>query len=279
MGVIKQAIKSAGTEMDFLTEAARVIQSLSEKIVLTDSSIPEMYAESNDGYSGKPFLEFTVGGVYRLTLTRPYALTRKTSAETAGKYAGLYALDAVYAVGAYATRIEHIATGTALENGSQNYGLKFSTGTYYAGNKTVREWRAAAISNAKALVLQLSPYNRNLVDASAMADVMLIADSSTHAFRARLSKYNTYSQWDDTGYILDDTTQATAVNRLPYYRDSTDETKISRIQSKVLADTSSAKVFQTSYLHDVSTFNVVNRRITIAGQSYYVIDSNTLLPL
>lgn len=279
MGVIKQAIRSAGTEMDFLTEAARVIQSLSEKIVLTDSSIPEMYAESNDGYSGKPFLEFTVGGVYRLTLTRPYALTRKTSAETSGDYVGLYGLDAVYAVGAYETRIEHIATGTALENTNQNQGMKFYFGSAYANAKTVREWRAAAISNAKALVLQLSPYNRNLVDASAMADVMLIADSSTHAFRARLSQNNSYNAWNDTGYILDDTTQATAVNRLPYYRDSTDETKISRIQSKVLADTSSAKVFQTSYLHDVSTFNVVNRRITIAGQSYYVIDSNTLLPL
>ena len=278
MGVNKQAIRSAGTEMDFLTEAARVIQSLSEKIVLTDSSIPEAYAESNDGYSGKPFLEFTVGGVYRLTLTRPYALTRNTSAETSGDHVGLYGLGG-NAVGAYATRIEHIATGTALENGSQNYGLKFSTGTYYACNKTVREWRAAAISNAKALVLQLSPYNRNLVDASAMADVMLIADSSTHAFRARLSQNNNYNAWNDTGYILDDTTQATAVNRMPYYRDSTDETKISRIQSKVLADTSSAKVFQTSYLHDVSTFNVVNRRITISGQSYYVIDSNTLVPL
>lgn len=277
MGVIKQAIRSAGTEMDFLTEAARVIQSLSEKIVLTDSSIPEMYAESNDGYSGKPFLKFTVGGVYRLTLTRPYALTRKTSAETSGKYTGLYALSGD-AVGAYATRIEHIATGTALENPNQNYGLKFSAGTYYAG-KTVREWRAAVISNSKVMILQLSPYNRNLVDASAMADVMLIADSSTHAFRARLSKSNSYSMWDDTGYILDDTTLATAVNRMPYYRDSTDETKISRIQSKALADTSSAKVFQTSYLHDVSTFNVVNRRITIAGQSYYVIDSNTLVPL
>lgn len=264
--------------MDFLTEAARVIQSLSDKIVLTDSSIPEAYADNNDGYSDKPFLKFTVGGVYRLTLTRPYVLTRKTSAETSGEYAGLYALGG-NAVGAYETRIEHIATGTALENTNQNYGMKFYFGTAYANAKKVREWRAAAISNAKVLVLQLSPYNRNLVDASAMADVMLIADSSTHAFRARLSKYNTYSMWDDTGYILDDTTQATAVNRLPYYRDSTDETKISRIQSKVLADTSSAKVFQTSYLHDVSTFNVVNRRITIAGQSYYVIDSNTLLPL
>lgn len=278
MGVIKQAIRSAGTEMDFLTEAARVIQSLSDKIVLTDSSIPEAYAESNDGYSGKPFLEFTVGGVYRLTLTRPYELTRKTSAETSGKYAGLYGLGGS-AVGAYETRIEHIATGTALENTNQNQGMKFYFGSAYANAKTVREWRAAAISNAKALVLQLSPYNRNLVDASAMADVMLIEDSSTHAFRARLSINNAYNIWDDTGYILDDTTQATAVNRLPYYRDSTDETKISRIQSKVLADTSSAKVFQTSYLHDVSTFNVVNRRITIAGQSYYVIDSNTLLPL
>ena len=278
MGVIKQAIRSAGTEMDFLTEAARVIQSLSEKIVLTDSSIPEMYAESNDGYSGKPFLKFTVGGVYRLTLTRPYALTRSTSAVTSGEYAGLYALGGDGA-GAYHTRIEHIATGTALENTSQNYGLKFYFGTAYAHVETVREWRAAAISNAKVLVLQLSPYNRNLVDASAMADVMLIADSSTHAFRARLSQNYSYNAWNDTGYILDDTTQATAVNRLPYYRDSTDETKISRIQSKVLADTSSAKVFQTSYLHDVSTFNVVNRRVTIAGQSYYVIDSNTLLPL
>lgn len=278
MGVIKQAIRSAGTEMDFLTEAARVIQSLSEKIVLTDSSIPEMYAESNDGYSGKPFIEFTVGGVYRLTLTRPYALTRSRSAIASGEYAGLYMLGGD-AVGAYCTRIEHIATGTALENTNQNYGMKFYFGTAYANAKTVREWRAAAISNAKALVLQLSPYNRNLVDASAMADVMLIADSSTHAFRARLSQNNSYNAWNDTGYILDDTTQATAVNRLPYYRDSTDETKISRIQSKVLADTSSAKVFQTSYLHDVSTFNVVNRRITIAGQSYYVIDSNTLLPL
>lgn len=278
MGVIKQAIRSAGTEMDFLTEAARVIQSLSEKIVLTDSSIPEVYADNNDGYSGKPFLEFTVGGVYRLTLTRPRELTRNRSAETSGEYAGLYGLGG-NGVGAYETRIEHIATGTALENTNQNNGLKFSTGTYYAGNKTVREWRAAAISNVKTLVLQLSPYNRNLVDASAMADVMLIADSSTHAFRARLSINNAYNIWNDTGYILDDTTQATAVNRLPYYRDSTDETKISRIQSKVLADTSSAKVFQTSYLHDVSTFNVVNRRITIAGQSYYVIDSNTLLPL
>lgn len=278
MGVIKQAIRSAGTEMDFLTEAARVIQSLSDKIVLTDSSIPEMYAESNDGYSGKPFLEFTVGGVYRLTLTRPYALTRNKSAETAGKYVGLYGLGGD-AVGAYATRIEHIATGTALENGSQNYGLKFYFGTAYAHVEMVREWRAAVISNSKVLILQLSPYNRNLVDASAMADVMLIADSSTHAFRARLSQNNNYNAWNDTGYILDDATQATAVNRMPYYRDSTDETKISRIQSKVLADTSSANVFQTSYLHDVSTFNVVNRRITIAGQSYYVIDSNTLVPL
>lgn len=278
MGVIKQAIRSAGNEMDFLTEAARVIQSLSDKIVLTDSSIPEMYAESNDGYSGKPFLEFTVGGVYRLTLTRPYALTRKTSAETSGEYAGTYGLSG-NAVSAYETRIEHIATGTALENTSQNYGLKFSVGTPYMHIKTVREWRAAVISNAKVLVLQLSPYNRNLVDASAMADVMLIADSSTHASRARLSQNNSYNAWNDTGYILDDNTQATAVNRMPYYRDSTDETKISRIQSKVLADTSSAKVFQTSYLHDVSTFNVVNRRVTIAGQSYYVIDSNTLLPL
>lgn len=278
MGVIKQAIRSAGTEMDFLTEAARVIQSLSEKIVLTDSSIPEVYADNNDGYSDKPFLKFTVGGVYRLILTRPYVLTRNRSAETSGDYVGLYGLGGS-AVSAYETRIEHIATGTALENPNQNYGLKFSTGTYYAGNKTVREWRAAVISNSKVMILQISPYNRNLVDASAMADVMLIADSSTHAFRARLSKSNSYSMWDDTGYILDDTTQATAVNRLPYYRDSTDETKISRIQSKVLADTSSAKVFQTSYLHDVSTFNVVNRRITIAGQSYYVIDSNTLLPL
>ena len=278
MGVIKQAIRSAGNEMDFLTEAARVIQSLSEKIVLTDSSIPEVYAESNDGYSGKPFLKFTVGGVYRLTLTRPHALTRSTSAIVSGEHAGLYGLGGD-AVGAYLTRIEHIATGTALENTNQNYGMKFYFGTAYADAKTVREWRAAAISNAKALVLQLSPYNRNLVDASAMADVMLIADSSTHAFRARLSINNAYNIWNDTGYILDDTTQATAVNRLPYYRDSTDETKISRIQSKVLADTSSAKVFQTSYLHDVSTFNVVNRRITISGQSYYVIDSNTLLPL
>lgn len=279
MGVIKQTIRSAGTEMDFLTEAARVIQSLSEEIVLTDRSIPEVYADNNDGYSGKPFLEFTVGGVYRLTLTRPYALTRNTSAEASGDYAGLYALSCNYAIGAYETRIEHIAAETALENASQNFGMKFYFGTAYVHNKVIREWRAAAISNAKALVLQLSPYNRNLVDASAMADVMLIADSSTHAFRARLSKQNTYSMWDDTEYILDDTTKATAVNRLPYYRDSTDETKISRIQSKVLADTSSANVFQTSYLHDVSTFNVVNRRITIAGQSYYVIDSNTLLPL
>lgn len=278
MGVIKQAIRSAGTEMDFLTEAARVIQSLSDKIVLTDSSIPEAYAESNDGYSGKPFLEFTVGGVYRLTLTRPYALTRSTSAETSGDYVGLYGLGG-NAVGAYETRIEHIATGTALENTNQNYGMKFYFGTAYANAKKVREWRAAAISNAKVLVLQLSPYNRNLVDASAMADVTLIADSSTHAFRARLSQNGSYNAWNDTGYILDDTTQATAVNRMPYYRDSTDETKISRIQSKVLADTSSAKVFQTSYLHDVSTFNVVNRRITIAGRSYYVIDSNTLVPL
>ena len=279
MGVIKQAIRSAGTEMDFLTEAARVIQSLSEKIVLTDSSIPEVYAESNDGYSGKPFLKFTVGGVYRLTLTRPRALTRSTSAVTSGEYAGAYGLSGD-AVGAYETRIEHIATGTALENTNPtNYGLKFSVGTHYVHIKTVREWRAAVISNSKVLILQISPYNRNLVDASAMADVMLIADSSTHAFRARLSQNNNYNAWNDTGYILDDTTQATAVNRLPYYRDSTDETKISRIQSKVLADTSSAKVFQTSYLHDVSTFNVVNRRITIAGQSYYVIDSNTLLPL
>lgn len=278
MGVIKQAIRSAGTEMDFLTEAARVIQSLSEKIVLTDSSIPEAYADNNDGYSDKPFLKFTVGGVYRLTLTRPYALTRSTSAEMSGDYVGLYGLGG-NAVGAYETRIEHIATGTALENTNQNYGMKFYFGTAHANAKKVREWRAAAISNAKALVLQLSPYNRNLVDASAMADVMLIADSSTHAFRARLSINNTYNIWNDTGYILDDTTHATDVNRLPYYRDSTDETKISRIQSKVLADTSSAKVFQTSYLHDVSTFNVVNRRITIAGQSYYVIDSNTLLPL
>lgn len=278
MGVIKQAIRSAGTEMDFLTEAARVIQSLSEKIVLTDSSIPEVYADNDDGYSGKPFLEFTVGGVYRLTLTRPYVLTRNRSAETSGEYAGAYGLSGS-AAGAYETRIEHIATGTALENTSQNYGLKFYFGTAYVHVEMVREWRAAAISNVKTLVLQLSPYNRNLVDASAMADVMLIADSSTHAFRARLSQNNNYNAWNDTGYILDDTTQATAVNRMPYYRDSTDETKISRIQSKALADTSSAKVFQTSYLHDVSTFNVVNRRITIAGQSYYVIDSNTLLPL
>ena len=278
MGVIKQAIRSAGTEMDFLTEAARVIQSLSDKIVLTDSSIPEMYADNNDGYSDKPFLKFTVGGVYRLTLTRPYALTRSTSAIASGEHAGLYGLGGD-AVGAYWTRIEHIATGTALENTNQNNGMKFYFGTAYAHVETVREWRAAAISNAKVLVLQLSPYNRNLVDASAMADVMLIEDSSTHAFRARLSINNAYNIWNDTGYILDDTTQATAVNRLPYYRDSTDETKISRIQSKVLADTSSAKVFQTSYLHDVSTFNVVNRRITIAGQSYYVIDSNTLVPL
>lgn len=278
MGVIKQAIRSAGTEMDFLTEAARVIQSLSEKIVLTDSSIPEAYADNNDGYSDKPFLKFTVDGVYRLTLTRPYVLTRNSSAETSGDYVGLYGLGGD-AVGNYETRIEHITTGTTLENTSRNYGMKFYFGSAYANAKTVREWRAAAISNAKVLVLQLSPYNRNLVDASAMADVMLIADSSTHAFRARLSKNNDYSQWNDTGYILDDTTQATAVNRMPYYRDSTDETKISRIQSKVLADTSSANVFQTSYLHDVSTFNVVNRRITISGQSYYVIDSNTLLPL
>lgn len=276
MGVIKQAIRSAGNEMDFLTEAARVIQSLSEKIVLTDSSIPEMYAESNDGYSGKPFLKFTVGGVYRLTLTRPRELTRSSSPSAV---TGAYGLSGD-AVGSYETRIEHIATGTALENTNPtNYGLKFSVGTHYVHIKTVREWRAAVISNSKVMILQLSPYNRNLVDASAMADVMLIADSSTHAFRARLSKSNAYNIWDDTGYILDDTTQATAVNRLPYYRDSTDETKISRIQSKVLADTSSAKVFQTSYLHDVSTFNVVNRRITIAGQSYYVIDSNTLVPL
>lgn len=278
MGVIKQAIRSAGTEMDFLTEAARVIQSLSEKIVLTDSSIPEMYAESNDGYSGKPFLEFTVGGIYRLTLTRPRELTRSTSAVATGEHAGEYGISGD-AVGTYDTRIEHIATGTALGNASQNYGLKFYFGTAYAHVKMVREWRAAVISNSKVLILQLSPYNRNLVDASAMADVLLIADSSTHAFRARLSQNNSYNAWNDTGYILDDTTHATAVNRLPYYRDSTDETKISRIQSKVLADTSSAKVFQTSYLHDVSTFNVVNRRITIAGQSYYVIDSNTLLPL
>lgn len=276
MGVIKQAIRSAGDEMDFLTEAARVIQSLSEKIVLTDSSIPEMYADNNDGYSGKPFLEFTVGGVYRLTLTRPRELTRSSSPSAV---TGAYGLSGD-AVGAYNTRIEHIATGTALENtGLTNYGLKFSVGVHYVHIKTVREWRAAVISNSKVMILQLSPYNRNLVDASAMADVMLIADSSTHAFRARLSQNNSYNAWNDTGYILDDTTQATAVNRMPYYRDSTDETKISRIQSKVLADTSSAKVFQTSYLHDVSTFNVVNRRITIAGQSYYVIDSNTLMPL
>lgn len=278
MGVIKQAIRSAGTEMDFLTEAARVIQSLSDKIVLTDSSIPEVYADNNDGYSGKPFLEFTVGGVYKLTLSRTQTLTRSSSPIGTGGHAGKYGLSGT-AVGHYAIEIIHIPTGTTLTNVGSNYGLKFCVGVEYAHVEKVREWRVGMVKNAKALVVQLSPYNRSLIDADVMADIMLITDNGTHVFRGRLSTTSGYTYYADTGYLLDDQSTVTAVNRLPYYRDQTDESKIGMIGSKVFTDVTSSCVLTTDALIDVSTLSVLNRRITINGQTHYVLNANTIMPI
>lgn len=282
MSIYKGAVRSAGNEMDFLTAFDTAFRAIDSSIDPTSSSVPEMYASTADGYSGKPYLEYTVGGVYKLTLSRTRTLTRSSS-----PIAGKYPLSGD-GVGHYAIEIVHIPSGTTLTNGSANYGLKFNPGTNYATDKVVREWRVGLVKNAKALVVQLSPYNRSLVDADAMADLMLITDSSTHVFRGRLSKTNSYSSYTETDYLLDDHSSAKAVNRLLYYRDGTDESKISMIGSKVFTDVSvsnvqnsamPARVFATDALIDCSTLSVLNRRIVINGQTHYVLDAHTLMPV
>ncbi len=288
MGIYKGAVRSAGNEMDFLAAFDTAFRAIDSSIDPTSSSVPEMYASTADGYSGKPYLEYTVGGVYKLTLSRTQTLTRSSSPIGANQpHAGKYALNGT-GVGHYAIEIVHIPSGTTLTNNSSNYGLKFRLGTNYATDEVVREWRVGLVKNAKTLVVQLSPYNRSLVDADAMADLMLITDSNTHVFRGRLSTTSSYSSYTETDYLLDDHSSAKAVNRLLYYRDGTDESKISMIGGKVFTDVSvsnvqnsamPARVFATDALIDCSTLSVLNRRIVINGQTHYVLNAHTLMPV
>ena len=288
MSIYKGAVRSAGNEMDFLTTFDTAFRAIDSSIDPTSSSVPEMYASTADGYSGKPYLEYTVGGVYKLTLSRTKALTRSSSPIGANQpHAGKYVLSGD-AVGHYGIEIVHIPSGTTLTNSSATYGLKFRPGTDYAVYEVVREWRVGVVKNAKALVVQISPYNRSLVDANAMADLMLITDSNTNVFRGRLSTTSSYSSYTETDYLLDDHSSAKAVNRMLYYRDGTDESKISMIGSKVFTDVSvsnvqnsamPARVFATDALVDCSPLSVLNRRIVINGQTHYVLDAHTIMPV
>lgn len=278
MSIYKGVVRSAGNEMDFLTAFDATFRSIDSSIVLTGSSVPEVYASSADGYSGKPYLEYTVGGVYKLTLSRTAALTRSSSPIASGDHAGKYVLSG-NAVLHYGVTIVHIPTGTTLTNANSTNGLRFQSQSKYVAEQVVREWRVGLLKNVKVLVVQLSPYNRALVEADAMADIMLITDNGTHVFRGRLSTTSGYTYYADTGYLLDDQSTVTAVNRLPYYRDQTDESKIGMIGSKVFTDVTSSCVLTTDALIDVSTLSVLNRRITINGQTHYVLNANTIMPI
>lgn len=288
MSIYKGAVRSAGNEMDFLTAFDTAFRAIDSSIDPTSSSVPEMYASTADGYEGYPYLEYTVGGVYKLKLSRTETLTRSSSPIGSNlPHAGKYVLNGD-AVGHYGVSITHIPTGTKLANANSSYGLKFRMGVNRAHDVVVREWRVGLIKNAKALVVQISPYNRSLVDADAMADIMFVTDQNTHLYRARLSKTNSYSAYFDSGYLLDDQSSVTAVNRMLYYRDGTDESKISKIGGKVFTDVSvsnvqnsamPARVFATDALVDCSTLSVLNRRIVINGQTHYVLDTHTIMPV
>lgn len=279
MGITKTSIRSAGNEMVFLAECAAQIASAGNgKIVLTDSEIPEYYASHNDGYTGFPYVEFTVDGTCQIKISRLKKLTRATSPIASGAHSGTYSLNGD-AVGHYGVEITHIPTGTSYTNANSNYGLKFASGTYYAANEIVREWRAAVISNAKSVMLQISPYNRSLVDTDAMVNVLVMNDNGIHVGWLKMSKTNSYTAFDESAYLLDDQTSTTMVNRLSYYRDPTDESKISLIRNKVFVDNSDANVFTTDALYDTSLFSVLNRRIIVDGRTCYVINRNTVIPL
>lgn len=278
MSIYKGAVRTAGNEMEFLSAFATAFSGADSSISLT-SSIPPAYSETNDGYSGKPFVEFTISGVYKIRVERPSTVTRSSSPVSTGAYAGKYALSSVNAVTGYIVTITHIPTSTTLTTISGNYGFRFAAGSSYATNNAIREWRYAVIRNAKTLVVQLSPYNRSLVDANPMADIVLITDNSTHVFRGRSSNGNSTSYSNDSGWLLDDQSTVTPVTRLSYYRDRTDENKISMIRNKVFKDASDAIVFTTDALMDRTRLGVVNRRIVINGQTYYVLDNNTIMPV
>lgn len=279
MSIYKGAVRTAGDEMEFLSAFATAFSGADSSISLTDSSIPPVYSETNDGYSGKPFVEFTVSGIYKIRVERPSTVTRSSSPVSTGAHAGEYALSSVNGATGYIVTITHIPTSTTLTTISGNYGFRFAAGSYYAPKHAIREWRYAVVRNAKTLVVQLSPYNRSLVDANPMADIVLITDNSTHLFRARSSNGNSTSYSNDSGWLLDDQSTVTAVDRLLYYRDGTDESKISMIGSKVFTDVTSACVLTTDALIDCSTLSVLNRRIVINGQTHYVLDAHTLMPV
>lgn len=277
MSIYKGAVRSAGNEMDFLTAFDTAFQALDSAIERTGYDIPEVYASSADGYDRQPYVEYTVSGVYKITIKRGSKLTRSSSPIAYGDHVGKYGFVSGASVSHYHVYVYHIPTETEWACVNANYGLKFCSGSEYVHKNVVREWMVGLVKNAKALIVQLSPYNRSLVDVDPLANILLVTDSNTHVFRMRMPTSS--STITDSEYRLDNKSTVTAVNRLPYYRDQTDESKISMIGSKVFTDVTSACVLTTDALIDCSTLSVLNRRIVINGQTHYVLNAHTLVPV
>lgn len=270
MGIIKKSAISSGSEFDFLDEVDSVFRSCSASISQPVKDIPDLYAETNDGYSGSPSMTYSVGGgVYTVRIQTGKQRGRSPTKITGGAHANTYPIASNNAANALTVIVTHQsgATLTAV--------VKYCTQTKYATDNAVRECRIGCVYNPGVLYLYFSDYDAAMVGTASSLGILLISGSSDHVFVATKpgSSNNT------TGYLLDNGASVSPVTRLPYYRDGTDESKISMIGSKVFTDVTSACVMTTDALIDCSTLSVLNRRIVINGQTHYVLNAHTLVPV
>ena len=233
------------------------------RITSTSSLIPTVESIGSDTVT--PYFEIVVDGVYKMRVERGN-MVKKANVVISGETRTVIGGGATTY---YTVTVTHIATGTTLSNS-----IAFvSGGTKYWYAEIVREWKVALVTNSKCIVVQLGAYNQVLVDYDAGMDVLLLIDSDISIFRAKKPS-------GTTGWIAGTGETIAPLTRQAVIYDVDNSNHICMVRSKLFRNTSdNTMVLVSDGLYDITNLGVVNRRIVINGQTYYVLDNNTLMPL
>ena len=240
MSYIEKSISMYSTELQFLQAFINAITAADSRITCTTNDLETQFADT----SNEPTFTLSVDGIYTITFTRDYALSRTSYnyAVTSSTYSG-------------------------------SISLRFSSSYNAYNDKATRTWKFSVVANSEDIYLKLAANDGNLN--SPAAKWLSIKNNTISACGVQFGSTNIMS----SGFKTTGGQVYTRVDRLPFTYNSSDSTKIEQIKSKTFVEGGTTnRAFETSKIID-STTVTADRDISINSTKYYALDSNTLMEI